>query len=149
MDFRHQEVAEGVYAGDAHAVQAARHLVAVFVELAAGVQHGKHHLEGAPVLFLMHAGGDAAAVVLHADGVVREYLYVHVRAEAGHGLVYTVVHHFVHQVMQASFAYIADIHGGTLPNCLKAFQNLDTAGRILLFRLTGLLVFYHVFSYFL
>ena len=51
--------------------------------------------------------------------------------------------------MQASFAYIADVHGGTFPYSLKAFQNLDTTGRILLFRLTGLFVFYHVSSYFL
>ena len=130
-------------------MQTAGHLVAVLVKLTAGVQHGEHHFQGAPVLFLMHAGGDASAVVLHADGVVREDLHVHIRAEAGHGFVYTVVHHLIHQVMQASFAYIADVHGGTFPYSLKAFQNLDTTGRILLFRLTGLFVFYHVFSYFL
>ena len=67
MDFGNQEVTEGVYAAYANAVQTAGNLVGVFVEFTAGVKHREHNLKGAPVLFFVHAGGDATAVVLYAD----------------------------------------------------------------------------------
>src|SRR5690606_4861557 len=69
-----QPLAERVHAAHAHAVQATRDLVAVLVELAASVQFGQRDLgRTAPGLVLvveLDAGGDAAPVVHHADGVV-------------------------------------------------------------------------------
>jgi hypothetical protein len=53
----------------ADAVQAARHLVAVVVELAAGVQHRQHDLGRRPAA-LVHVDRDAAAVVDDGDRVV-------------------------------------------------------------------------------
>ena len=56
----------------ADAVQAAGDLVAAAVaELAAGVQHGQHDLDGRQALFLHDRHGDAAAVVHLGHGVVR------------------------------------------------------------------------------
>jgi len=54
---------------DADAVQAARHLVAVVVELAAGMQHGEHDFRRR-FAALVQIGRDAAAVVDDGDGSV-------------------------------------------------------------------------------
>ena len=134
VDFRNEEVAQGVYAGNTHAVQTAGNLIAVFVELTAGVQHGEHHFQGAPVLFLMHACRDTTPIVLYADGIVFQNLDIYAIAVAGHGFIDTVVYHLIHQVMQAALAYVSNIHGRTLADGLQAFQHLDTVCGILLFR---------------
>ena len=128
VDFGHQKVAEGIHAGNTHTVQTAGNLIAVLVELTAGVQHRKHHFQGAAMLFLVHARGDTAAVVLHPDGIVFQDFNIYVCAEAGHSLVDTVIHHLIYQMVQTPFADVADIHGGALAHRLKAFQNLDTIG---------------------
>ena len=67
VDLDDEALGQGVDDADADAVQAARHLVARAAELAAGVQHGEHHLDGA--LALVRAGrvgvdGDSTAVVV-------------------------------------------------------------------------------------
>ena len=55
---------ERVDDGHADAVQAARDLVAAAVaELAAGMEHGQHHLDRGPLLLLHDRDRDAAAVV--------------------------------------------------------------------------------------
>ena len=71
-DGQAQPLGERVDDRHADAVQAARDLVGVAVELAAGVQHGHHDLGGGtPQLVVgMDLDGDAAAVVDHADRVV-------------------------------------------------------------------------------
>jgi hypothetical protein len=51
-------------------VQAAGDFVGVGIELAACVQLGHHDLRGRDAFVLMHVDGDAAAVVLHCDGIV-------------------------------------------------------------------------------
>jgi hypothetical protein len=65
---------QAVDAAHAHAVQAARDLVAVLVELAAGVQLGQRDLGraalGLVLVVHLHAGRDAAAVVGDRDRVV-------------------------------------------------------------------------------
>ncbi len=48
---------------DADAVQAARHLVGVLVELSAGMQLGHDHFGRRDAFALVDVGGDAAAVV--------------------------------------------------------------------------------------
>ena len=143
MDFRGKGVRQGVDAGDTHAVQTAGDLVTVLVELTAGMQHGEHDFQSAAMLLLVHTRRDTTAVILDTDGVVFQNFHIHVRAIAGHGLVDTVIDNLIHQVVQAAFADIADIHGRALAHSLKAFQNLNTTGRILLLGRFHLLVFYH------
>jgi hypothetical protein len=105
VDGQAQPLGQGVDAGHADAVQAAGHLVAVLVELAAGVQH--HHDDlggGAPGLVLvveLDAHRDAAAVVGDGNGVVRVDDDLDVVAVAGQGLVDGVVQHLEHHVVQA------------------------------------------------
>ena len=58
-----QPLAERVHHRNADAVQAAGHLVAVLVELAAGVEHRQRHLDRRHLLGRVHVHRDAAAVV--------------------------------------------------------------------------------------
>jgi hypothetical protein len=113
-------------------VQAARDLVAVLVELAAGVQLGQRDLGGRALGLVLvvhlHAGGDAAAVVHHADGVVGVDGDDDVVAVARQRLVDRVVDHLEHQVVQAgAVAGVADVHAGALAHRLQAFEDLDGA----------------------
>ena len=121
-------VGERVHARDAHAVQAARHLVVRAVELAARVQDREHHLDRGTVLRGMHVHRDAAPVVRHGERAVRVDLHVHERAVARERLVDGVVHHLVHQVVVPALPRVADVHGGALAHGLHALQDLDVGG---------------------
>ena len=83
----------------ADAVQTARHLVAVVVEFAAGVQHGHHDFgRRAPARVLI--GRDAAAVVDDRDRAVDVDRDVDLIAEAGERFVDRVVDDFVNEMVQ-------------------------------------------------
>jgi len=123
---------QGVYHGNAHAVQAARHLVAVLVELAAGVQAAEHQLDRGLALFLVHVDRDAAAVVGDADDVTLADRHLDGRAVAGHRLVDRVVDDLVDEVVQALGARVADVHRRPLAHGLEALEDLDAVGVVLL-----------------
>src|SRR5207245_4311071 len=98
-------LAQGVHHGYAHAVQAARDLVGLVVELAARVQLGEHDLRR------VHAGhgrvgtaGDAAAVVDDGDRVVDVDGDVDLRAVSGQGLVHRIVDHLVDEMVEPGLA---------------------------------------------
>jgi hypothetical protein len=127
-----QPLAQRVDAAHAHAVQAAGDLVAVLVELAAGVQLGQRDLGGTALGLVLvvhlHAGGDAAAVVDDADAVVAVDGDDDVVAVAGQRLVDGVVDHLEHQVVQAgAVGGVADVHARALAHRFQAFQDLDAA----------------------
>ena len=115
---------EGVHARHAHAVQSARHLVAVLREFTARVQHGEHHLQSRFALFLVKIDRDTPPVVLHGDGVVFVYRDLYVGTVTGQCLVYRVVHYFVYQMVQTPHADVADVHGRTFAHCLQSFKHL-------------------------
>src|ERR1700744_3343631 len=82
--------AEGIYAGGAVTVQAARDLVIGRIEFAPGMQLGEHYLQGGHAL----ASGnihfiyrDAAAVVGNGDGIVDMDGYVDMGCVASEGFV--------------------------------------------------------------
>ena len=110
----------------ADAVQAAGDLVAAaLAELAAGVQHGEHDLDGRLALLLHHRDRDAAAVVGDRDGVVRVDRDRDLAAEAGQRLVDGVVDDLVDEVVQAHHAGRADVHAGALADRLEALEDGD------------------------
>ena len=111
---------------DAHAVQAARHLVAAAAELAAGVQHGQHDLgrRGLAVLGVT-ADRDAPAVVDDLAAAVGQQRDVDAGAVAGHGLVDRVVDDLVDEVVQPGRAGGADVHARTPADGFETFENLD------------------------
>ena len=124
---------QGVYHRGAHAVKAAGHLVAAAAELAAGVEDGEHHRHGGQACFVLHAHGDAPAVVGDVHHVARQQPHVNLVAEAGQGLVNGVVHNLVDQVVQAPGPGGANIHAGALAHGLQAFQHLDLVAVVGLF----------------
>ena len=131
-DRQAQPLRQAVDAAHADAVQAARDLVAVLVELAAGVQLGQRDLGGRALrlVLVVHldAGRDAAAVVDHRDRVVGVDGDDDVVAEAGQRLVDRVVDHLEHEVMQAgAVGRVADVHARALAHRLQPFEDLDRA----------------------
>lgn len=130
-----QPFRQAVHARHAHAVQAARHLVAVLVELAAGVQLGHDDLGGAALRLVLvvelDAGRDAAAVVDHGDRVVGVDGDVDLGAMPRQRFVDGVVQHLEHEVVQAgAIRRIADVHARPLAHRLQAFQDLDRGGAV-------------------
>ncbi len=107
-------------------MQTARHLVAVVVELAAGVQHGHDHLRRRNPFFV-RIDRDAPSVVTHADGLIGVDGDVDIAAIAGEGFVDRVVDNFKDHVVEASTVIgVTDVHTGTLTHRIKALQNLNT-----------------------
>ena len=107
-------------------MQAARDLVGLVVELAAGVEDGEDHLEGGHVALLgVLVHGDAAAVVHDRDGVVRVNVHEDLGAVACQGLVHGVVHDLVHQVVQAAGTRRANVHARALADRFEAFEDFD------------------------
>ena len=113
----------------ADAVQAAGDLVAVVVELAAGVQHGQHDL-GRRLAALVQIDRNAAAVVDDRDRVVDVDRDVDLVAVAGQRLVDRVVDDLVDEVVQAGRAGRPDVHRGPLADRLEALEDLDLVGAV-------------------
>jgi hypothetical protein len=127
-----QPLRQAVDARHADAVQAARDLVAVLVELAAGVQLGERDLGrralGLVLVVHLDAGRDAAAVVGDRDRVVGVDGDDDVVAEAGERFVDRVVDDLEDEVMQAgAVGRVADVHAGALAHRFQALEDLDRA----------------------
>ena len=115
----------------ADAVQSARGLVGLGVELAARVQRRHDHFErGLFRKFRMRIDRDAAPVVGHADEPVGFELDLDPVGMAGDRLVHRVVDHFGEDVMQRLLVGAADIHAGPAAHRLEPLQHLDVARRI-------------------
>ena len=143
VDLGDKAVREGVHAGHTDSVETTGDLVAVLVELTSGMKDGHDHLKGGAVLLWMHARRDASTVIRDPDRIVGEYGDVYLVAIACHRLVDTIIDDLIYQMVKPPLTDIADVHGGSFPHSLKAFQNLDTTGGILFLRLLHLVVLNH------
>ena len=119
-----------VHDRDADAVQAARHLVAVVVELAAGVEDRQHDFRRR-LAARMLIDRNAAAVVDDRHRTVDVNRDVDLIAEPGQRLVDRVVDDLVDEVMQAGRPGRADVHRRPLADRLEAFEDLDLVGGVL------------------
>ena len=142
-DGQPQPLRERIDAGHAHAVQTARDLVAVLVELAAGVQYAHDDFGSgtARFVFVVHldADGNAATIVGYRDRVVGVDGNEDVVAVAGKGFVNGVVDDFKDHVVQAgAVGGVADVHAGALAHGFQPFELLD-AGFVVFVRLVRLL----------
>ena len=111
-------------------MQAAGYLVAVLVELAAGVQHRQDDLGcrtlGLVLVVELDADRNAAPVVCYGNRVVAMNDDLDVVAMTGQRFVDGVVHHLEHHMVQTgSIGRVADVHTGTLTYCLQPFELLD------------------------
>jgi hypothetical protein len=116
---------------DTHAVQTTRHLVAAAAELAAGVQHGEHHLNGALALVRparVRVYRHASAVVFYATGSFGGEGDHDAGTEPGHRLVNRVVHNLPDEVVQTGQAGRPDVHTRALSHRVEALKDLDGTG---------------------
>ena len=120
---------EGVHHAHADAVQAAGHLVATTSELAAGVEHGMHHLQRVLAAGVL-ADRDAATVIHDLGAAVGVNGDVDAGGDVGHRLVDAVVDHLEDELVQAALIGGADVHAGTLPDRGQALEDLDVGGRV-------------------
>ena len=134
-DLQVERLRQRVHDRDADAVQTAGDLVAVVVELAAGVQHGQHDFRGRPAALVL-IDGNAAAVVDDGHRVVDVDRDVDLIAVAGQRLVDRVVDDLVDEVMQARRAGRADVHRRPLAHGLEAFEDLDLVRAVVVRRRT-------------
>ena len=128
-DFEVERLGQRIHDGDADAVQPARHLVAVVVELAAGVQHGEHDFRRR-LAALVPIGRDAAAVVDDGDRPVDVNRDVDLIAESGQRLVDRVVDDFVDEMMQPCHTGRPDVHGRPLADGFQPLEDLDLVGAV-------------------
>ena len=128
-DFEVERLRQRVDDRDADAVQTAGHLVAVVVELAAGVQHGQHDF-GGRLAARVQVDRNAAAVVDDGDRAVDVNRDVDLIAEAGQRFVDRVVDDFVDEMMQPRRPGRPDVHRGPLADGLEPFEDLDFVGAV-------------------
>ena len=95
-----QPLRQGVDHAGAHAVKAAGHLITAAAELAAGMQHRKHHFQSGTARLGLNVHGNTASVVRHGDGSILIDGNLDLRAVAGQGLIDGVVHDLIYQVME-------------------------------------------------
>ena len=126
---------QGVDDGGAHAVQAAGDRVAAAAELAAGVQHREHELDGGLALGGVHRHGDAARMVDDLHAAVVQQRHLDGVAVTGHRLVHAVVDDLLHHVVQAALTGRADVHARALAHRLEALEDGDVRGVVVLRRM--------------
>ena len=112
-------------------MQAARDLVGVLVEFAAGMKLGHDDFGGRNSLARVDVGGDAAAIVADRAGAIGIERDGDAVGIAGQRLVDGIVDHLVDHVMETGAVIgVADIHAGALAHGIETFQDLDRVGAI-------------------
>ena len=118
---------------NADAVQAARGLVGLAVEFAAGVERAHDHFERGLLGELgMRIDRDAAPVVGDRQIAVGRQLDLDEARVAGQRLVHGVVDGLGEEVVQRLLVGAADIHAGPAPHRLQPLQHLDVVRRVVL-----------------
>ena len=112
---------QGVDYGNTYAVEAAGNGVAVAAEFAAGMKDGKHYFHGGLAGFV-HSCRNAAAVI--GDGAAAVVIQgdFDVSAVACQRFIDTVIHDFIHQMVQAPGGGGTDVHAGAEAHGFQSFQ---------------------------
>ncbi len=130
-DFDLHALGQSIGDRDADAVQAARGLVDLGIEFAAGVQHAHDHFERRLVLeFRVRVDRNTAAVVGDGDEAVCFHVDFDPVGVAGERLVHGVVDHLGEQMVQRLLVGAADIHAGAAAHRLEPLQHLDMFGGV-------------------
>ncbi len=120
---------------DAHAVQAARGLIDLGVEFAAGMQRAHDDFECRLFRkFRMRIDRNAAAVVGHGKEASGLEFDLDEARMPGQRLVHRVVDDFGEQMMQRLFVGAADIHAGAAADRLEPLEHLDVSRGVARFR---------------
>ena len=98
-DGEFQPFRKGVYHRESHSVEPSGNLVGFVIELAPRMKHREYHFCGGFPRGWVLIHGNAPAVVLYGNAVIRMDGYFHVVAYARQGFIQGVVHNFVNQVV--------------------------------------------------
>ena len=134
MDFDLELFAQRVDYRCANAVETARNLVGLLVELAAGMQHRHYDLEGGFAFqfrifdIVLGVDRDAAAVVQDRHGTIGVNRHINILGKAGQHLIDRVIDGLINEVMHASRTGGTDIHAWSLPDRLQALEHGDFTG---------------------
>ena len=99
VDFNLQPLRKCIDHRNTNAVKSTGNLVALFVELSAGVKCSEYHFDRRFFLSGMNVHGNTAAVVNYGYAVVFVQNHLDFGAKSGHRLVDTVVYHLVDKVV--------------------------------------------------
>src|SRR5262245_25842642 len=125
-DLQLQPYGKRIHDRYANAVETARDLVGILVELSAGMELGHDDFSGRYTLRRMDVGRDAAPIVGDGAGTVRVEGNGNQRGMTGQRLIDRIVHHFVDHMVQArAIVRVADIHARPLADGIEALQDLD------------------------
>ena len=122
-NFELQPLRKKIHARNTDAVQSARNLVGIRIELAARVQNGHHDLGRRTALLLVHPDGNSAAVINDGDRVIHMDRHLDRVAKPGKGLVNRVVNDLVNQVMQPQVTGRTDVHRGAFADRIAALKH--------------------------
>ena len=125
VNLYHQPFRQSIYNGRTNAVQTAGNLISAAAEFTTGMKDGKYHLQGRHAFLLIDIDRDTTAIIHNGNGVIGMDFYSDFVAEASQSFVNGVIYDFINQMMQTSGTGGADIHTGTLADCLQTFQDLN------------------------
>ncbi len=125
-----QPVRQRVDAGHTDTVKATGDLVAVLVELAAGMQDAHDDFRRSPLRFVLvvefDADRDTTTVIAHRDRIVGVNGHDDIVAVASQCLVDGIIDNLEHHVMQTgAVGGVADIHSGPLADGFKSLELLN------------------------
>ena len=124
--FYGQRVGERVDDGQTDAVQAARGLVCLAIEFAAGMKGRENHFERRFILELwVWIDGNAAPIVAHGHRPRGRNLDLDTGCRALQDLVNGVVENLGRQMVKSVLPRAADVHCRSAPHRIEAFEDLD------------------------
>ena len=99
--------------------------VGTLLKLSARVEDGQGDFGRGLVLGGMEPRGNAAAIIRDRDTAVDFQGNLDRFPKARHVFIDAVVHHLVHEMVQALRTRTADVHRGSFPNGFEAFEHTD------------------------
>jgi len=112
---------ERVHHGNPHAVEPTGNLIAVVIELTAGVKDGHDDLSRGNTLLRVQIDGNTPAVISYGDRFSFMHNHRNFRAVSCEGLIDGVIHQLLNHMVQArAIVRIADVHTGALTHRIKA-----------------------------
>ena len=112
---------ERIHHRNPHAVKPTGHLVAIVIELTAGMKDGHDDLSRGNTLLRVQIDGNTPAVIPDGDRFPFMHNHRNFRAVSREGLIDGVIYKLLNHVVQArAVIRIADVHTGALTHRIKA-----------------------------
>ena len=131
MNFRVHPPGQRVDNRDANPVQSTRHGVSATTELASSVQNRHDNLNGGKTLSWVDSNRNSTPVVRYPQATVLQDHHFDMVAVSCQGLIHSIVHNLVHQVMKSAFPCGTDVHSRTFTNGLQALKYGDVCFAVL------------------